>query len=262
MRIIDTHSHLFADEFDTDREEVIQRAKDVGVARIYMPNIDDTTIERLLEVCETYKGYCFPLMGLHPTSVTADYKEPLNKVYQCLQSCRNKFVGIGEIGIDLYWDDTFLNQQVKVFETQVRWALELDLPIVIHCRKAMPYIYKVLLPYKETKLRGIFHSFTGEQEEAEMMLEFSRFMIGINGIVTFKKSSIPAILPQIPMQRIVLETDSPYLAPVPHRGRRNESSYIFDTLNKVAEVLKQEPEEVARVTSENALRLFEMGKGG
>ena len=151
---------------------------------------------------------------------------------------------------------TFLDQQIEVFDRQVRWALELDLPIVVHCREAIQYIYKVLLPYKDTALRGIFHSFTGDPVEAELMLQFKRFMIGVNGIVTFKKSVIPTILPQLPIERLVLETDSPYLTPVPHRGERNESSYIGYTLMKVAQVLGCKPEELAVQTSENALRLF------
>ena len=258
MRMIDTHSHLYTEEFDADRAEVMQRAKDEGVTRIYMPNIDETTIDRLLQVCEDNSGYCFPMMGLHPTSVNENFEIALQQVHQCLLTHRKQFVAVGEIGIDLYWDETFLNQQLEVFDRQVKWALELDLPIVVHCRKAIPYIYKVLLPYKETTLRGIFHSFTGDPTEAELMLQFNRFMIGVNGIVTFKKSAIPAILPQIPVDRIVLETDSPYLTPVPHRGERNESSYIRHTLMKVAEVLKLSPDDLATLTSENALRMFGM----
>ena len=255
-RIIDTHSHLFTEEFDTDRTEVLQRAKKQGVTRIYMPNIDETTIDRLLQVCEDNSGYCFPMMGLHPTSVNENFEIALQQVFQCLVTHRNLFVAVGEIGIDLYWDNTFLQQQIEVFDRQVRWALELDLPIVVHCRKAIQYIYKVLLPYKDTTLRGIFHSFTGDSEEAELMLKFKRFMVGVNGIVTFKKSVIPTVLPQLPLERLVLETDSPYLTPVPHRGERNESSYICYTLMKVAQVLGLTPEELAVQTSANALRMF------
>ena len=254
--IIDTHSHLFTEEFDTDRTEVLQRAKKQGVTRIYMPNIDETTIDRLLQVCEDNSGYCFPMMGLHPTSVNENFEIALQQVSQCLMTHRNLFVAVGEIGIDLYWDNTFLQQQIEAFDRQVRWALELDLPIVVHCRKAIQYIYKVLLPYKDTTLRGIFHSFTGDSDEVELMLQFDRFMIGVNGIVTFKKSVIPAVLPQLPLERLVLETDSPYLTPVPHRGERNESSYICYTLMKVAQVLGLTPEELAAQTSANALRMF------
>lgn len=256
LRIIDTHSHLFTEEFDADRTAVLKRAKDEGVTRIYMPNIDETTIDRLLQVCEDNSGYCFPMMGLHPTSVNEHFEIALQQVHQCLLAHRERFVAVGEVGVDLYWDDTFLEQQLDVFDRQVRWALELDLPIVVHCRKAVQYIYKVLLPYKDTALRGIFHSFTGDPEEARLMLQFKRFMIGVNGIVTFKKSAIPAVLPQIPVERLVLETDAPYLTPVPHRGERNESAYIRFTLEKVAQVLDCSPEELAAQTSANAIQMF------
>ena len=256
LRIVDTHSHLFTEEFDADRAAVLKRAKEEGVTRIYMPNIDETTIERLLQVCEDNSGYCFPMMGLHPTSVNEHFEIALQQVHQCLMAHRNQFVAVGEIGLDLYWDDTYLEQQMEVFDRQVRWALDLDLPIVVHCRKAIQYIYKVLFPYKNTALRGIFHSFTGDPEEAELMLQFERFMIGVNGIVTFKKSALPAILPQIPVERLVLETDAPYLTPVPHRGERNESAYIHYTLIKIAEVLGGTPEELAEQTSANAIRMF------
>ena len=256
LRIIDTHSHLFTEEFDADRAAVLKRAEEEGVSRIYMPNIDETTISRLLQVCEDYSGYCFPMMGLHPTSVNEHFEIALQQVHQCLMTHSERFVAVGEIGIDLYWDDTFLEQQIDVFDRQVRWALEMDLPIVVHCRNAFQYIYKVLIPYKDTPLRGIFHSFTGDPEEAELMLQFKRFMIGVNGIVTFKKSAIPSVLPQIPVERLVLETDAPYLTPVPHRGERNESAYIRYTLMKVAQVLGCSPEELAEQTTANAMRMF------
>lgn len=256
LRIIDTHSHLFTEEFDADRTAVLKRAEEEGVSRIYMPNIDETTISRLLQVCEDYSGYCFPMMGLHPTSVNEHFEIALQQVHQCLMTHRERFVAVGEIGIDLYWDDTFLEQQIDVFGRQVRWALEMDLPIVVHCRNAFQYIYKVLISYKDTTLRGIFHSFTGDPEEAELMLQFKRFMIGVNGIVTFKKSAIPSVLPQIPVERLVLETDAPYLTPVPHRGERNESAYIRYTLMKVAQVLGCSPEELAEQTTANAMRMF------
>lgn len=256
LRIIDTHSHLFTEEFDADRTAVLKRAEEEGVSRIYMPNIDETTISRLLQVCEDYSGYCFPMMGLHPTSVNEHFEIALQQVHQCLMTHRERFVAVGEIGIDLYWDDTFLEQQIDVFDRQVRWALEMDLPIVVHCRNAFQYIYKVLISYKDTTLRGIFHSFTGDPEEAELMLQFKRFMIGVNGIVTFKKSAIPSVLPQIPVERLVLETDAPYLTPVPHRGERNESAYIRYTLMKVAQVLGCSPEELAEQTTANAMRMF------
>lgn len=257
--LVDSHSHLFLEEFAEDLPQVIRRAQDAGVTHIFMPNIDSTTIEPLLSVCASYKGLCFPMIGLHPTSVNESYKQELDIVFQQL-TAPNDFVAIGEIGLDLYWDKTFLKEQLVAFEQQVEWALEYHLPIVIHTREAFEYIYKVLEPYKRSALTGIFHSFTGTEEEASRLLEFSGFALGINGVVTFKKSQLPEVLKNIPLSRIVLETDSPYLTPVPNRGKRNESAYVKDTLMKVADIYQIAPEVVAEATSENALKVFGMLK--
>lgn len=258
MKLVDSHSHLFLEEFDADLPLVIERARQAGVTHIFMPNIDSTTIDPMLKVCNEYKGYCYPMIGLHPTSVNGDFQNELAIIEKQLNDSPNRFVAIGEIGLDLYWDKTFLNEQLDVFDRQIQWALAYNLPVVIHCREAFEYIYKTLLPYKSTQLRGIFHSFTGSQEEAEQILDYPGFFIGINGVVTFKKSTLPNVLPHIPLNRIVLETDAPYLAPVPNRGKRNESAFIKDTLTKVAEVYGQAPEIVAEATSENALKVFGM----
>ena len=255
--LVDSHSHLFLEEFAEDLPQVIKRAQDAGVTHIFMPNIDSTTIEPLLSVCASYKGLCFPMIGLHPTSVNESYKQELDIVFQQL-TAPNDFVAIGEIGLDLYWDKTFLKEQLVAFEQQVEWALEYHLPIVIHTREAFEYIYKVLEPYKRSALTGIFHSFTGTEEEASRLLEFSGF--ALNGVVTFKKSQLPEVLKNIPLSRIVLETDSPYLTPVPNRGKRNESAYVKDTLMKVADIYQIAPEVVAEATSENALKVFGMLK--
>lgn len=257
--LVDSHSHLFLEEFADDLPQVMQRAREAGVTHIFMPNIDSTTIESLLSVCAAYKDFCYPMIGLHPTSVNGDYEKELDIVAGQLASA-NRYVAIGEIGLDLYWDKTFLREQLLAFEKQIEWALEYHLPIVIHAREAFDYIYKVLQPYKETELTGIFHSFTGTSEEAAKLLDFQRFMIGINGVVTFKKSQLPEVLKEIPLSRIVLETDSPYLTPVPNRGKRNESAYLKDTLVKVADIYRKSPETVAEATSENALKVFGMGK--
>lgn len=259
MRLIDSHSHLFLEEFAEDLPQVMARAREAGVTHIFMPNIDSTTIESLLSVCAAYKEFCFPMIGLHPTSVNKNYKKELDIVAGQLASS-NGYVAIGEIGLDLYWDKTFLREQLLAFEKQVEWALEYHLPIVIHTREAFDYIYKVLQPYKETGLTGIFHSFTGTSEEAAKLLDFPGFMIGINGVVTFKKSQLPEVLKDVPLAHIVLETDSPYLTPVPNRGKRNESARLKDTLIKVAEIYRESPEVVAEATSENALKVFGMGK--
>lgn len=259
MNLIDTHSHLFLEEFSCDLPQVIARARDIGVRYVFMPNIDSTTIESLLCVCETYKGYCFPMIGLHPTSVNENFEKELDVVSRELSSS-NKYIGVGEIGMDLYWDKSYLREQQIVFERQINWALECDLPIVIHCREAFDYIYKIMEPYKGTSLRGVFHSFTGTIEEAVRIFEFPDFLIGINGIVTFKKATLPGVLKEVPLEKIVLETDSPYLAPVPYRGKRNESSFLRSILIKVAEIYQISPEEAGDRTSQNALKLFGMLK--
>lgn len=253
--LIDTHSHLFLEEFAEDLPQVMERARNAGVSSIFMPNIDSTTIDALLSVCAKYPDFCYPMIGLHPTSVNETYEQELAIVRERL-SAPNYFVAIGEIGLDLYWDRTFLKEQLLVFERQIEWALEYELPVVIHTREAFDYIYKVMEPYKKTALRGIFHSFTGTPEEAARLLEFDGFMLGINGVVTFKKSTLPETLLTVPLERIVLETDSPYLTPVPNRGKRNESANVKDTLAKVAEIYQKSLEYVAQVTSENALKVF------
>lgn len=259
MRLIDTHSHLFLEEFSEDLPQVIERARSAGITHIFMPNIDSTTIDSMLSVCNAYKDYCFPMIGLHPTSVNADYEKELEIVARELRSF-NKYIAIGEVGMDLYWDKTFLKEQQIALDKQINWALEYDLPVVIHCRDAFDYIYNVLEPYKNTSLKGIFHSFTGTDDEAARILEFSGFLIGINGVVTFKKSHLPEVLTKIPLEKIVLETDSPYLTPVPNRGKRNESAYVKDTLMKISEIYRMSPETVGSVTSENALKVFGMLK--
>lgn len=256
--MIDTHSHLFLEDFKDDLPDVMARAREAGVSHIFMPNIDSTSIASLLRVCHDYAKYCFPMIGLHPTSVNEGYEDELRIVEQELSTRRDEYVGIGEIGMDLYWDQTYVTEQQIALKRQLDWALAYDLPVVIHCREAFSYIYKVLESYRHTPLRGIFHSFTGTREEAGRILEFPRFLIGINGVVTFKKSTLPEVLSRIPLERIVLETDAPYLTPVPYRGRRNESSFIKYTLMKVAEVYGLSPEEVSAVTSETALKVFGM----
>lgn len=257
--LIDTHSHLFVEEFSEDLPQVIERTREAGVSSVFMPNIDSTTIDAMLSVCRDYPGFCYPMIGVHPTSVNESYEEELAIVHDYL-STSSEFVAIGEIGLDLYWDKTFLKEQLFVFEKQIEWALEYKLPIVIHSREAFEYIYKVMEPYKNTALTGIFHSFTGTSEEAAKLLEFEGFMLGVNGVVTFKKSTLPESLLTVPLERIVLETDSPYLAPVPNRGKRNESTNLKHVLVKVAEIYQMSPEYVAKVTSENALKVFGIRK--
>lgn len=261
MTLVDSHAHLFLEEFDADRPEVMRRARDAGVTHIFMPNIDSSTIAPLLKTCRDYPGLAFPMIGLHPTSITAqNLHEELDTVSQWLDRDDTGFVAVGEIGMDLYWDQTFINEQITALRTQVSWASDRQLPIVLHCRQAYTYIYKVLQPYRHSNLTGIFHSFTGDINELESMLTFDGFCIGINGVATFKKSPLPQLLPRIPLDRLVLETDAPYLTPTPHRGKRNESAYLIYTLQVVAQAYGLPPKEVAQACSNNALRVFKVAK--
>lgn len=254
--LIDTHTHLFVEEFDEDRDLAIQRAIQQGVSRLYLPNIDDESLSALFATCRKHPLHCFPLVGLHPTSVDERWEERLEKVKSALQGAECPIYGIGEVGMDLYWDKTYCEAQKAVLTEQAHWALERDLPLILHCREAHREMVDTLLPFQQSTLRGIFHSFTGTREEAEELLAFPHFMLGINGIVTFKKSPLPNVLPHVPLSRIVLETDSPYLAPVPHRGKRNESSYLPHIAQKLAEIYQVPLSEVIRQTTENALRIF------
>ena len=239
----DSHTHLYLDAFEDDRDQMIQRAIDSGVIRMLLPNIDSSSIGPLFALAERFPDHCFPMMGLHPTSVKENYKEELSRIEEALE--HKNFIAIGETGIDLYWDKTFLKEQEEVFSTQIAWAMELDLPLVIHARDSFQEIFTVLDRAGGPDLKGVFHSFTGGPAELECALSYN-FMIGINGIVTFKNSNL------------LLETDAPFLAPVPYRGKRNESSYLLETAAKVAEIHNLSKEEIARITSENAELLFRL----
>lgn len=252
--VVDTHSHLFVEEFDADRHEVMLRAREAGVKHIFMPNIDLASVEPMLQVCAEYPDFCSPMLGLHPTEVKADYREDLAQLKALLD--RHPFVAIGEVGLDLYWDKTYKNQQIAALEEQIGWALERNLPLVIHSREAFEELYALFSHYKDTPIRGIFHSFTGTADEAQALLEFSGFMLGINGVVTFKKSTLPEVLREVPLSRVVVETDSPYLAPTPYRGKRNESSYVVRVVEKLAEIYGLCPEAVAEQTTSNANAVF------
>ena len=257
--MIDTHSHLFVEEFADDLPQVVGRAKEVGVTHIFMPNIDDTTVEDMLTVCCRYPDYCFPMLGFHPTSVDADSMKKVMEMKKRLVE-GHPYIAIGEVGLDLYWDKTWLREQQKVLEEQIQWALEWNLPLVIHCREAFPELFEVMEPYRNTKLSGVFHSFTGTVDEVEKLMDYKNFLIGINGVVTFKKSSLPETLKQVPIDRLVLETDSPYLAPVPNRGRRNESAYVKMVAVKLAELYGMEIGSIERQTTLNALKVFKICK--
>ena len=252
--VIDTHSHLFVEEFDGDRAEVMRRAREAGVQRILMPNIDLASVEPMLRTCAEYPDFCFPMIGLHPTEVGADNRKALAELKALLS--KYDFIAIGEVGIDLYWDKTFKNEQLAVLEEQIGWALERNLSLVIHSREAFAELYALFSHYKDAPIRGVFHSFTGTADEANALLEFPGFMLGINGVVTFKKSALPETLSEVPLTRLVVETDSPYLAPTPYRGRRNESAYIVRVVERLSEIYACSPEYVAEQTCFNARKLF------
>ncbi len=253
--MIDTHSHIYSEEFDADLDEAIQRAKAAGVQHIIMPNVDAESIERLHNTENRYKGYCHAAMGLHPTSVDADYRQALSAIKQQLDT--RPYVAVGEIGIDLYWDKTFFEQQVEVFQTQIEWALALDYPIIIHSRNAHNEIIRCLKQFAGRDLRGVFHSFSGSVEQAREILRLDgNFKLGINGVITFKNTYLPQTLQQISLTNLVLETDSPYLTPVPHRGKRNETAYVQYVAQKLAEIYGKPVQEINEITTQTAKTIF------
>lgn len=252
--MIDTHSHIYDEAFDEDRAEVILRAKDAGVTQIILPNVDSESLPRMLSLAEEYSGYCFPAIGLHPTSVKENYLSELDIIKTELQ--RREYIAIGEIGIDLYWDKTFIKEQVFAFQQQIEWALCYDLPIIIHVRDSFRETMNALQPFKNKGLKGVFHSFTGGVEEAQEILDFGGFRLGINGIVTFKNSKLSEVLRQIDVHNLLLETDAPYLTPAPFRGKRNESAYVRYVCEKIAETYGIPVDEIDRITTQNATDTF------
>ena len=255
MNIIDTHTHLYLPEFDHDRDEVVARAVKEGVIAMLLPNIDSKSYHAMIETANRYKGICMPMAGLHPTSVKENYEEELSIITEIAKS--GKFVAIGEIGIDLYWDKTFINEQVTAFRKQLDLALQLDLPVVIHARESFGPIFEVLNDYRATAIKGVFHAFTGGLRELQNALDMG-FLIGIGGIVTFKNSNLPEVIASAGINNILLETDSPYLSPVPHRGQRNESSYLSFINYKVSAIFGITREESAAITTSNAMKLFKL----
>jgi len=254
--LIDSHTHLFSEEFDSDREYVIQRAKEAGVRLFCLPNIDTESIERLHRLSDEYPDCCLPMMGLHPTSVNVHYRRDLELIKAELD--KRKYIAVGEIGLDLYWDKTFLGEQIHAFEEQLHWSIDRDLPVVIHTREAFPQVFESLYKVGVDRLRGVFHSFGGTREELEDIALCKNFMIGINGVITYKKAVFRDYLSLFPLERILLETDSPWLSPVPFRGKRNESAHVLHVAAKLAEVYSLPIEKIAEITTENARRLFSM----
>jgi len=255
MLLIDTHAHLYLEEFEKDRIDVIKHAIASNVKKIILPNIDSTTIDKLLETTKIFPNNLYPLIGLHPTSVEEDYENEIKIIEENLQN--HKFYGIGEIGLDFYWDTTFKDEQIKAFEIQLQIAERNKLPAIIHTRDSFYDTLKIVKQQKTENLTGIFHCFTGAIEQAHEIINLG-FYLGIGGIVTFKNSNLDEVIRQIDLKHIVLETDSPYLSPVPKRGKRNESSYINYIAKKIAEIKNISIAELAEITSQNAITLFNL----
>lgn len=266
----DTHSHIYEPEFDEDREEVIQRAKEAGVERIFLPNINKESIGPMLQLCEKHPGYLFPMMGLHPEDVKENYQEILANMHQQFLTPHHPFIAVGEVGLDFYWDRTYEQEQREAFREQASWALDFHLPLMIHCRSAHRDLVdtlqalltsnefgkKLRTPSQTPLLRGIFHCFGGTPEEAAELLQFEGFALGIGGVLTYKKSTLPETLKSVPLNRIVVETDAPYLSPVPHRGKRNEPAFAIHTVRKLAEIYAVSEHEVMEETNMNVKRIF------
>ena len=255
--MIDTHSHIYGPEFSEDRDAVVGRARENGVEAILLPNINAESVSPMLELCQQYPGYCFPMMGLHPEDVKEDFRARLDEM-EILLNQPHPYIAIGEVGLDFYWDDTYREQQLEALERQVCWARNFDMPLVIHCRSAHRELVEVLERHRTENLSGIFHCFGGTREEAEELLSFDGFVLGIGGVLTYKKSTLPEVLNSVPLERIVLETDSPYLAPVPYRGKRNESAYVVYVAQRMAEVYACDLAEIDKRTNDTVKRLFRL----
>lgn len=274
MKIVDTHTHLDGEEFDEDRSEVILRAKEAGVGMVFLPAIDVKTSEAVLKLSQAYPGYAYPMIGLHPEEVKSDWKEQLKKIEAILDEhltavdglngikYKSDYIAIGEIGLDFYWSREFEKEQLEAFEKQVEWSYETGLPLMIHCRKAQNEMLHILRKWKDKLPGGVFHCFTGNQQEAKELLEYDNFVLGIGGVSTFKSSHLREDLPAaVPLERIVLETDSPYMAPVPYRGKRNESAFVVQVMKTLATAYGVSEEEVAKVTNQNVERVFGVKTG-
>ncbi|MEQ8324075.1 MAG: TatD family hydrolase [Vicingaceae bacterium] len=254
MELIDTHAHLYLSEFKGDIDDVVKRAKDNELREVYLPNIDAETLDDMLGLVKAYPDFFKPMLGLHPTSVKENYREVIDNLFSGADL--SDFIAIGEIGIDLYWDKTYLSEQIEAFKAQIILAKQNDLPIVIHARNSFSEIFEVIDKLNDPQLRGVFHCFTGSLEQARHIMNYKGFMMGIGGVVTFKNSGLDKVLADVPLEFMVLETDAPYLAPVPQRGKRNESAYIRLVAERLASIKGKDIEEIARVTSQNARKLF------
>ncbi len=255
--IIDTHSHLDGEEFADDLPAVIQKAKEAQVEKILVPNVNLQGLQHLMDVCDTYRGYLFPMIGLHPEDVKDDYQTQLDAMLSILEADPTRFTAIGEVGLDFYWDETYRKEQFDAFEQQIAWAVRFDMPLMIHARNAFRELTEMMEAHRNDNLKGVFHCFTGTEDEARKLLSFEGFKLGIGGVLTFKKSTLPEVLKKVvPLSRIVVETDSPYLAPVPHRGKRNESAFIIEIIKRLTEIYACNMENIATETKKNAYFLL------
>ena len=260
MKYIDTHTHIDGTEFDADRAEVISRAKAAGVTEMFVPAIDLKSVDTVLRVCRDNSGFAYPMIGLHPEEVKEDWQEQLHAMRQMLQDS-HPFIAIGEVGLDYYWSREYADEQLEAFEEQVKWSIETRLPLMIHCRKAQNEMVALLRKYKDQLPGGVFHCFTGNVHEAEELMTFPRFVLGIGGVSTFKSSHLREDLPAaVPLDRIVLETDSPYMAPVPLRGQRNESAFLPHVIKTLAASYGVSEDEVAQTTTRTALAVFPLAR--
>lgn len=255
---IDTHTHLFSEAFNEDRTEVVKRAVANGITQLLLPNIDVASIQPMFDLAAQFPNNCLPMVGLHPGSVDADVEKDLLIIKETLYTRKEQCVAVGEIGMDLYWDKTFVAEQEYAFREQIQWAKELRLPIAIHARDAFDEIFAVLDELNDDRLTGVFHCFTGTYEQAQHTLSYGGFKLGIGGVVTYKTSELPEVLKHIDLQHIILETDSPFLPPVPYRGKRNESSYLLHVAEKLTEIYGVTQAEIAAVTTKNAQELFHL----
>ncbi len=252
--MIDTHAHLFLDDYTNDLQEVISLSQSTGITRILMPNVDTSTIDALHKTESDYKNFCYAMMGIHPTSIKSNYVDELKVAETWLK--QRSYCAIGEIGIDLYWDKTFLKEQIIAFEEQLHWAKSMNLPVAIHTRESFPYVLESIYKVGLEGLKGVFHSFGGTREEAAEIMKLTNFKMGINGVVTFKKSILKDTLLSVPLDFIVLETDSPYLSPVPYRGKRNQPAYLVEIVNELSTIYGKSSDFIMNQTTKNANQLF------
>lgn len=254
MILTDTHTHLYLPEFKNDIDKVIKDSLQTGINRIFLPNIDNESIDPMLKLSQAWPQHVFPMMGLHPCSVQPDYEQVLENMRTLFN--QHKFYAVGETGIDLYWDKTYIEEQKKALEIQIGWAKEMALPIVLHVRESFDEVFEVIDRHNDERLTGIFHCFTGNAQQAQHIIDYGGFKMGIGGVVTYKTSTLPEVLKNVPLHYIVLETDSPYLPPVPFRGKRNETPYILYVAKKLAEIYALSLDEIAEITTQNSKDIF------